>query len=131
MSRSPTILLVEDNLSLRRLLVEALRRQGHPILESDDCPHCLELMKEAKADLAIIDSGLPSGNGQDLADTLLADHEDLRTLIISGYPQDFLVAEGVLRESTPFLQKPFRASRLREEIRQLMSPESDFVAVAS
>ena len=131
MSESISILLVEDEEPVRRMLAEALERRGYQIATASSGIEGLESTHRFSADLAIIDSALTDMHGQDVADRLSEESPDLMTLLISGYSKEVLVRRGLIRESTPFLKKPFALQTLEQKIHQVLDSTSGSMAAAS
>ena len=118
-----TILLVEDEASLRRLAVRVLERAGYRILAAGSAAEALQQVKNAgrPPDLLVTDVVLPGGmQGNVLARELTAAWPRLPVLYISGYPQDAIVHAGRLDEGVNFLQKPFTPDALVTTVRSLL-----------
>jgi two-component system cell cycle sensor histidine kinase/response regulator CckA len=118
-----TILLVEDEASLRRLAVRVLERVGYQILAAGSAAEALQQAESAgqPPDLLITDVVLPGGmQGNLLAHELTAAWPDLPVLYISGYPQDAIVHAGRLDQGVNFLQKPFSPEALVTTVRGLL-----------
>jgi DNA-binding response OmpR family regulator len=117
-----TILLAEDDEGLRRLIVQALERNGYLVLEANSGELALELARdfEGPIDLLLSDvvMGLISGN--DLAVALQASNPELAVILMSG-TADTGVLDGLLSGTSSFLAKPFRPSALIDEIHALFA----------
>ncbi len=119
---SETILLVEDEQMVRKLARKILETYNYHVLEADSGPHALELAAEHPKiiDLVLTDVVMPSMNGKELYDQLLAHRPDIKVLFMSGYPQNFIADRGVLEKGTNFIQKPFTIESLTEKVRQVL-----------
>ncbi|MGH9480478.1 MAG: PAS domain S-box protein [Terriglobales bacterium] len=110
-----TILVVEDEDDLRRLLIEVLTGRGYHVLEARRPDTALRLSRalQANIQLLITDLVMPGMRGQVLAKTLLTERPGLRVLYISGYAEPASVP-------LPFLNKPFTPEDLAQTVRQLL-----------
>jgi hypothetical protein len=106
---SGTVLLVEDEPVIRRLVAEMLTRQGYNVLVAADASAAIELSESSPAiDLLVTDVVMPGLSGPELAARLGAE----RVLFISGYPADVIAGNGSVPEDATILQKPFSAVEL-------------------
>lgn len=117
---SETILLVEDEESVRSLATGVLRRSGYTVLDADCGEEALRLVRTAgqRIDLLVTDVVMPRMSGREVADALLADAPSLRVLFISGYAADALDAGFDPRHG--FLQKPFTPDVFSRAVRSLL-----------
>ena len=117
-----TILLVEDEDGVRRLVRDIIARQGYKVMEARSGEEALNLAAEpgAKIDLLLTDLVLSQMSGRELSDHLLAEKKDLKVLFMSGYTDDAALHSGVLSQSSAFIQKPFTASLLSQKLRELL-----------
>jgi DNA-binding NtrC family response regulator len=122
-----TILVVEDDESVRRTSVEALRDIGYEVLEAGDAMEGVRLIVDRGGiDLLFTDVGLPGGvNGRALADAARSAQPGLRVLFTTGYTRDAMMREGVLDRGVHFIAKPFNLSALAEKVREVLTePDS-------
>jgi CheY-like chemotaxis protein len=117
-----TVLVVEDEGSVRTLLREVLRREGYSVLVASDGRAALELADAhpGSIDLLVSDCALPQFSGAELARRLRARRPDLRVLFISGYPSAEAAGAGPVDPGDPFLQKPFTPAALTDLVRDLL-----------
>jgi PAS domain S-box-containing protein len=122
-----TILVVEDEPQVRRLLVEVLRGIGYRVLEADSGPAALELLTQHRdeLDLVVTDVVMPGINGVDLVDQLKAQVPSLRVLFVSGYPGDKLADSGWSPEAGPLVSKPFTRAKLAQAVQEVLRMASD------
>ena len=115
-----TVLLVEDEDSVRRLARLALERNGYHVLVADNGRHALEQAEQhgTPIDLVITDVIMPEMSGRQLADVLRSRWPALKVLFMSGYIQDALERHDVTRE--PFLHKPFTLSDFAAAVRRVL-----------
>jgi PAS domain S-box-containing protein len=118
---SETILLVEDNESVRGFAVEALERAGYRVLEAEHGEHGLRLAAEPghRIDLVVTDIVMPLMGGRDLAARLRDLRPEVQIIFTSGYTDDEIVRQGAL-QGTAFLQKPFTADALGRLVREVL-----------
>ncbi|MEP7175073.1 MAG: response regulator, partial [Gemmatimonadales bacterium] len=117
-----TILIVEDEVAVRRMASRALSTQGYAILEAENGAEALELLGRTATpvDLVLTDVVMPILNGRELGERLAKERPELRVLFMSGYTDDDVVRRGLLRPGSPFLQKPFVAADLSRKVRELL-----------
>jgi two-component system cell cycle sensor histidine kinase/response regulator CckA len=119
---SETILLVEDEESVRQLVLETLESKGYKVLEADNGEKALQIVSEYSGtiDMLITDVAMPGMNGRELSARLCASHPQTRVLYLSGYTEDAIVHEGVVDRDTAFLQKPFTLQMLSRKVREVL-----------
>jgi CheY-like chemotaxis protein len=117
-----TVLAVEDEASVRRVLSRILRQLGYAVLEAADGDDALRLDDEdgRHVDLLITDVVMPRLGGRQLAERMRARNPDLRVLFLSGYGTEALANRGVSSEDDHVLRKPFSASGLASSVRQVL-----------
>ena len=117
-----TILVVEDDVHVRGLIVEWLRRCGYKVLVAPDGPTALQrYAKGDKAvDLVLTDLVMPKMNGKEFADRFRHAQPGTRVLYMSGYTDDTIVVHGVQEADTPFIQKPFNMDALNIKIQEIL-----------
>lgn len=113
-----TILLVEDEMAVRKIFVRWLRRAGYTTLEAATPSEALEIVEAFKGDIDLLltDVILPGMNGRELADRIVADKPELKIIYMSGYAADKIDKHHVLTGSVKFLSKPFDHATLLEAI---------------
>ena len=118
---SASILLIEDDAALRRLLARSLERVGHRVRDAADSGEALALLAADPAiDLLITDAVLPGQSGPNLARQIEAGRPSLRVLFISGYTDDAILRLGLLNEQEAFLQKPFGPRSFVHKVQQVL-----------
>ena len=119
---SETVLLVEDEESLRGIVRECLEASGYSVIEARHAGHALELAEghSAPIHLLITDVIMPGMSGSQLAAALTASHAETRVLYMSGYTDDAVVLHGVLAADVSFLQKPFTTDALARKVREVL-----------
>jgi CheY-like chemotaxis protein len=120
---SETVLLVEDESSVRNLAYRILCQQGYTVLEAANGDEALRIVQERNGkeiDLLLTDVVMPRMSGKDLADRLKTLKPELKVLFTSGYTDDAIVHHGVLNPGTHFLQKPFSPKALSLKVREVL-----------
>lgn len=121
-----TILVVEDEPSVRTLIRDELRKLGYRVLEAKSgIEACLLATQQAGSlQLLLTDVVMPGMGGRELARHLSAITPDLRTLFMSGYTDDVGIMAGQEEGMTSFLQKPFTPEVLAHAVRTLLDASS-------
>jgi PAS domain S-box-containing protein len=122
---SATILLVEDDGELRKLMVQVLRRSGYVVLEAGSAEIALEIAHttELSIDLLVSDVVMDALSGSQLARTLQNSQPGLRVLLMSG-TADAKVLDDLNAETAAFLAKPFKPSQLVDNVHNLLARRS-------
>jgi len=118
-----TILVVEDDLSVRLLTTLLLQRCGYNILQADSGTAALEIWREHKGQIQLLltDMVMPGGlTGRELAEQLGREQSGLKVIYISGYSLEFTKKELSLIEGRNFLQKPFSSLKLAQTVRDAL-----------
>ena len=118
-----TVLLVEDDQSVRSLAYRILHQQGYTILEAANGEEALRLAQEhagEKIDLLFTDVVMPHVSGKELADQLKLLRPDIKVLYTSGYTDNAIVHHGVLEPGTHILQKPYSPKSLLQKVREVL-----------
>ena len=117
-----TILLVEDEPSVRMLVRDELRKLGYRVVEAKNGVEACLLATQQAASLQLLltDVVMPGMGGRELAQHLSVIKPDLRTLFISGYMDDVGIMAGQEEGTSSFLQKPFTPEVLGRAVRNLL-----------
>jgi two-component system, cell cycle sensor histidine kinase and response regulator CckA len=116
------VLLVEDTESLREMIGEVLEEQGYRLLQASHGEEALALAREEKGpiDLLLTDLVMPKLGGADLARQLASLRPEMRVLYMSGYTDGAISRQGLLREGSALLEKPFTTNRLARAVREAL-----------
>jgi CheY-like chemotaxis protein len=119
---SETILLVEDNASLRQLAREMLEGFGYTVLDSGRPSEAVRVAERHRGPIGLLvtDVVMPEVNGQVLAKTLTAIRPGMKVLYTSGYSNHPTVERVELEAASPFLEKPFARDDLAKRVRDLL-----------
>jgi PAS domain S-box-containing protein len=117
-----TILVVEDEKSIRVTIERFLEDLGYTVLAAERADAALRLAEEhgAGIDLLISDVVMPGMSGRALAERLTERRPGLRCLFISGYTADVIANRGVLDDGVDFLAKPFTRDELARKVRAIL-----------
>jgi CheY-like chemotaxis protein len=121
---SETILVVEDEISVRMFVSRLLERCGYRIISAESGIDALAIWEKNKQqiDLLLTDIIMPGGlNGYDLAGRLLAEKPQLKVIYTSGYTGDPTGKRSTMVEGVNFLQKPYPPLRLAEILRAALN----------
>ncbi len=117
-----TILLVEDDASVRRLLKRLLSQNGYVILEAGDAAQGIRSFEERKGPIHLLltDIVMPGMRGDDLAKRLAPAWPDMKVIFMSGYTEAGIVRHDQLGPNAVFIQKPLVAAILLDKVRKLL-----------
>jgi CheY-like chemotaxis protein len=118
-----TVLVVDDEPSVRLLIREVLDELGYEIMEAETGAGGLEILQSGRrVDLLVTDVGLPGGmNGRQLADAALSGRADLKVLFITGYAEKAVIGDGSLKPPMYILTKPFSLETLGRCVEQIIA----------
>ena len=121
-----TVLVVDDEPTVRMLVTEILEDLGYTAIEAADGAAALQVLRSnARVDLLVTDVGLPGGmNGRQLADAGRALRQRLQVLFITGYAENAVIGDGHLEPGMHVLTKPFAMETLASRIRDLISTQA-------
>jgi DNA-binding NtrC family response regulator len=118
-----TILVVEDDASIRALAEAVLTKWGYRVLAAANGVDAVRVAAQdgRSIDLLLTDVVMPSGGGRALAEAIRLQQTNVRVLYMSGYPDDTIAHQGVLNPATPFLPKPFTPGALLIAVRSALN----------
>jgi signal transduction histidine kinase len=134
-----TLLVVEDEPSLRHLSKGALELLGYTVLTAPNGQDALRVAREHQGppiSLVVTDVMMPRMGGKVMAEWLKTKYPDLKILFVSGYADDAFPPDTIHEFGTGFLPKPYTSSKLSGKIRELLDgkpikPETDFSQVGA
>ena len=117
-----TVLIVDDEATIRMLVTEVLEELGYVALEAADGGAGLKLLQsDLRIDLLVTDVGLPGGmNGRQLADAARLGRPGLKVLFITGYAENAVIGNGLLEPGMQVLTKPFAMEALATRIKDMI-----------
>ncbi len=120
-----TILLVEDEDTVKSLTKKLLTSRGYNVIAADDTKHAIQICEDQDRhiDLLLTDVVMPQMDGRELYDQLERIRPRLKVLYMSGYAVDVITRHGVLDRDITFIAKPFSLSTLASRIREVLERE--------
>jgi len=117
-----TVLVIDDEASVRSLIVDVLTDGGYHVIEAADGPSGLKVLQsDLRIDLLITDVGLPGGmNGRQVADAGRVNRPLLKILFITGYAENAVVGNGLLGQGMHVITKPFGIEAIANKVRDLI-----------
>ncbi|MBI4691110.1 MAG: response regulator, partial [Nitrospirae bacterium] len=117
-----TILIVEDQGTVRQLAAETLSGLGYTVMEAKEGLDALELCKRyhGKIHLLLTDVVMPKMGGPELAEKIKGQHPEVKVIYMSGYTENAIAHEGILDKGINFISKPFTVSKLAELVRRIL-----------
>jgi signal transduction histidine kinase/CheY-like chemotaxis protein len=117
-----TILVIEDEATIRTLITELLVEAGYRVLSAPDGQAGLQMLQSGRRiDFLVTDVGLPGGiNGRQVADAARVSRPALKVLFITGYAENAAVGNGQLESGMSVLTKPFEITELARKVREMM-----------
>jgi signal transduction histidine kinase len=117
-----TVLVIDDDPTVRLLAVDVLQDAGYRVLEAPDGPAGLKMLQaNARIDLLITDVGLPGGmNGRQVADAGRAIRPHLKVLFVTGYAENAVVGNGHLEPGMQVITKPFAIDGFARKVRAMI-----------
>ena len=124
---SETVLVVEDDRTVRLLAGEMLRLNGYTVLQARDGREALDLVQRhgRPIHLLLTDVVMPEMSGRQLAGGVAAIQPGIRVLYMSGYTDGVIAHHGVLDAGVAYLQKPFTADFLARKVREVLDARAD------
>ncbi|OYU89591.1 MAG: hybrid sensor histidine kinase/response regulator [Bradyrhizobiaceae bacterium PARB1] len=126
-----TVLVIDDEPTVRMLVTDALSDLGHACLEAGDGPTGLKfLQSDTPIDLLITDVGLPGGmNGRQIAEAARQLRPDLQVLFITGYAENAVLNHGHIERGMEVLTKPFAVDDLVRRVSRLLQRDQQDLPV--
>jgi signal transduction histidine kinase len=117
-----TVLVVEDEESVRKLVCDTLAASGYQVIEAKDVNHGLQLAAERQnpIHLLLTDVIMPHMDGRTLYQQMMGLHPELKVLYMSGYTDNVVIQREGLQDGINFLQKPFTLSSLTQKVREAL-----------
>ncbi|AXA68590.1 hypothetical protein CE139_23215 [Pseudomonas oryzihabitans] len=125
--KGETVLIVDDEPTVRMLITDILEDLGYLSIEAGDSVSGLRVLQsDVRIDLLVSDVGLPGGmNGRQMADAARAFRPDLKVLFITGYAENALLGKGQLAPGMAVLTKPFAMDAMAARIRSMIEAAKD------
>jgi signal transduction histidine kinase/CheY-like chemotaxis protein len=119
---SETILVVDDDASIRRLIKDTLEPLGYNLIEAGSGEDALALLgrTDAQVHLVLTDLIMPGMNGQEMLDTIKVNRPAIKSIIMSGYTDKIVIQEGILKAGGDFISKPLLPIAMAIKIRKVL-----------
>jgi DNA-binding NtrC family response regulator len=115
-NRQPSVLVVEDDIDLRRTISESLESEGFAAAQSPDATDAIERLKAFAYDAVVIDLHLPDASGMDVLDEAVSRYPEIRAVVITGFGGVTEAVSAMKRGAVDFLIKPFQLTQLARVI---------------
>ena len=116
-----TVLLVEDDVALRKVMVRVLPRLGYTVIEAKNGSAAMDILASNDVDLLLTDVVMPGDiSGPDLARRALKQYAGIKVVLATGYADDMISEIADLRRNAVLLRKPFRREELARVLRQAL-----------
>jgi signal transduction histidine kinase/ActR/RegA family two-component response regulator/HAMP domain-containing protein len=117
-----TVLLVEDDTTVRSVTSRILRELGYTVLEAGSAAEARTVVANAerRIDILLTDVVMPGGSGRELADAMIQAHPGLPVVFMSGYTADVMLRQGIVHDRVVLLSKPFTADALADTLRKAL-----------
>jgi len=124
---SETILLVEDEQTVRWLAREILEAAGYTVLDTGSGKEAFRLIRERAEPIHLLltDVVMPETSGKEIAERLRAERPQVRVLFMSGYTDEAIVNHGILDAAVQFIQKPFTPVALTRKVREVLDSDEN------
>ena len=122
-----TLLLVEDEPTVRHLARDVLLAQGYDVLTACNGQDGLRMAREHQGPeipLVVTDVIMPQMGGKVMAEWLKSTYPDIKVLFTSGYTNDAIARHGVLEPGVAFLPKPYTPATLTQKVREMLDSPS-------
>jgi PAS domain S-box-containing protein len=120
--REATILVADDDPSVRELSEKVLGMFGYTVITAEDGDDAVLKFQENKdtIDLVVLDIIMPKMNGKEVSDKVKEIRPGMNMVFISGYPADFITSRGMLDEKIELIEKPFNPRNLLRKVREVL-----------
>ena len=124
MSKHAKILIVDDELNIRRILQMAFEKLGHQVLVAEDARVALELLAENNFDLVITDVTMPGMNGYELQNIVHENQPDVPVIIMTAYGTIPQAVAAIRNGAYEYITKPFDLDQLKKIVASALEGDS-------
>ncbi len=119
-SQTATILLAEDELSVRKLTKQILENFGFSVIEAADGEEAMKIFidNRDRIDMIILDVVMPKMSGKEVYDKIRKIKPDIKALLTSGYPADFIQKQEIIKQGINFMAKPVSPAGLVKRVKE-------------
>ena len=118
---SKTILIVDAEPVVRKVVTRILEREGHTVLATDSVDEALHIVKTLPPDLLLTNVFLPTMRGHDVAALLRQELPSLRVLMVAGLPDDRQIYDMTTGDGIEPFPKPFTSQELAAKVREVLN----------
>ena len=115
------VLVVDDDIRLRKLCTAFLQREGYSVATAENAEQALEQVQASPFDLVLTDLKMPGMSGQELVRRLQLIQSDLLVIVMSGSLDAGEKAEFATREMYEFVEKPFNMKELQDMVKKVLA----------
>jgi signal transduction histidine kinase len=115
---TPLILIIDDEASIRDGCRQALEKSGYAVVDAGEGEAGIQIAREARPDIALIDLKMPGISGMEIIDILSRDLPDTVLVMITGYATIVSAVEAIQKGTYDYLPKPFSPDQLRSAVRR-------------
>lgn len=109
MKNSITILVVDDESMMRKLLAKILSREGYNVITAESGAEALDTLNDQKVHIVISDMKMPEMNGFELLRSIKKQHPDTGVIIMTNYGDTYTVKDALLLGADEYITKPFKS----------------------
>ncbi len=119
---SETVLLAEDDGSVREFVKRVLEHAGYQVIMAGDGDEALHQFQqhESEIDILFLDTIMPKKNGKEVYEAILQKHPDVKVLFTSGYSEDIIHTNGILQKNLSFVPKPASPQEILKKLREVL-----------
>jgi DNA-binding NtrC family response regulator len=121
MSKSPSVLVVDDDPEMCALVLDVLRNEGHEVAEARDGAEAVQALRGRSFDVVLMDKNLPGPSGLELLPELLRASPGSRIVMMTAFGDVPSYVEAFEKGATGYLFKPFRIEELKAAIQQALA----------
>ena len=128
----PVVLVADDDDDILLLVTTRLRRDGFEVLQASNGDRALELARERRPDIAVLDIGMPGLDGLQVLEQIRADEElrGMLVVLLTAKAQESDVRRGYETGADAYIKKPFSPTELSTKVRELLDGEQSSSAPA-
>ena len=118
----PVVLVADDDDDILLLVTTRLRRDGFEVLQASNGDRALELARERRPDIAVLDIGMPGLNGLEVLEHIRDDDElrEMLVVLLTAKAQESDVRRGYETGADAYIKKPFSPTELSTKVRELL-----------
>ena len=117
---NPRVLIVDDEEAVRNMMVAIVVKDGGAVFQAQDGVEALEVLKEERIDLVLLDMSMPNMDGRQTLSRIREENPTLPVVLVSGYVDQDITRGIELGSHTMFVHKPFRRRTLHEALARLL-----------